>query len=339
MYLIIAQTMLKLILALAIGYGFRKARHFSPEVSKGLSTLIINVTSPLLILHAVSGASNEDRSLVYTVLAFGFVVYLILIVLSNLLVRCFRVPKYRRGAAASMLIFANSSFMALPVCQAFYGDRAVFYISMMMLPFNLYFFTYGLRLLSKDQQTLVEMQTKEPEAWKALHGVNAHGIAKLSQETQVSKGLDFRLFINPGLISALIAFVLFLTQTHLPDLLDASTSFVGNLTMPLSMICIGATMAEYPIVDIFKMRSLYWITALRLFGIAGLVRLSFFFLPSMQSVAGMLTLMFAMPVASMVVMAANEYGGDVEYASASVALTTLLSMLTIPVVALLYAVL
>lgn len=302
----VLSTMLKLLFALAVGYGFRKKRLFSKGAAKSFSALILYVSSPALILHAVAKPEEGQSSGVLSFLLLGAGIYLVLLFLVPLLTTLLRIEKTKRDAARALLLFANSSFMALPVCQSFYGDSSVLYISVMMLPFNLLFFTYGIYLL----------QSKDPER----------------RRTGVT--FEWKRLFNPGLISAVAALLFYCLRIPVPGVLDQSLEFIAGVTMPLSMVAIGATMAEYPLLEIFKMKSLYALSFCRLLLLPFLVRLSFFFLPDFGTRMPVMVTLFAMPSASMVVMAATELDSNTEYCSAGVVLTTLLSVLTIPAVTL-----
>lgn len=129
-------------------------------------------------------------------------------------------------------------------------------------------------------------------------------------------------------IVALLAYVL---QIRLPAIVSDSCYLIGNITTPISMLVIGASLAEVQLLSIFTERRLYAMTALRLVGIpiliyAGLVQLTSLN-PELIAIA---TITFGMPVGSMIVMLAQEFENQVGLAVRSVSLTTLACLLSVP---------
>lgn len=311
--------MLKLLFAMMIGYYLRKKNILNQQCNKNFSSLIIYVSSPALIIHAINSRSEVNGQTVYYFLFIGTLIYLALIPVSYFLAKILKVKKHRRGTASAILIFSNSSFMAIPVCQAFYGDYSIFYISLLLLPFNLLLFTYGFYLLGKDK---ILMQ-------------NSQNIASSKINKTSSKNTNnYKKLINPGLLSSLFAIFMYISNFHLPAAIDNSLAFVASITMPLSMITIGASLAEYKMKEIFSIKSLYPLIFIRLVLLPLAIRAIFFVLPMPNDLIPIITMIFAMPVASMVVMISTDLGADIEYSSAAVAISTICSMLTIPLMAL-----
>lgn len=136
--LVIFKTMIKLLLLLLLGYLLNKVSILDQNTSKKLSSLIVNVTTPLLILSSVCANSGGDRLSVLPVLGAGFLMYLGLILFGELAARLPVFKKENRGINACMMVFSNNAFMGIPVLQSIYGIEAIFYNSIINFPYNIF---------------------------------------------------------------------------------------------------------------------------------------------------------------------------------------------------------
>ncbi len=299
----IVVTMCKLWLSMLVGFVANKRGMLQKETSQKVSSLIIRVTSPLLIIGSVSGVGEGDQTEVLMALVIGICVYGGFSIIAVIIMRFWRVAPDRKGVYQLMMIFANCSFMGIPVCQSLLGDRGMFLEIIMNLPYNLLFFTYGVFLIMQDRGGNTKIRVRD--------------------------------ILTPGTIASILALVIYFTGAQLPRVLNEPINFVGNLTPALSMICIGSSMADYSMREIFKNKELYVISALRLVILPALG-----FLILSHSIDNLLltrvaTFSMAMPVGAMVAMGTSEYGGNTEVASSGVALSTIFSMATIPLIAVL----
>lgn len=304
--MLIVNTMCKLLTAILTGFYANKKGFLRTDATKSLSSLIIRIASPCLIITSLSSVGDVDHQEIYLVLLIGFAIYTLTPLLSFAFSKLWRIPDGSSGTYQAMLIFSNCGFMAIPVCQSFFGDSSVFLLSMMNLPYNLLFYTYGKYLLSKDGN----------------RGSSFH-----PQE-----------LINPGTIASLLAITMYFTGIRLPEFLSESVEFLGAVTTPLSMVCIGSSMADYSLKEVLHEKTLYWISICRLIlypAVTYLVLSAFIQDIRLVQIA---TIVMGMPVGSMVVMGAAEFQGNMKAASGGVALTTLLSIVTIPVMAVVMAI-
>ena len=117
--MVIIETMVKLLLLMALGFFLNKLGIFSRESNRMLSDLIVKVTTPLLIISSVceTGGEELNRLSILPVLGGAFILYLALIAAGELIARLPFFPKTERGATACMLVFSNNSFMGIPVLE------------------------------------------------------------------------------------------------------------------------------------------------------------------------------------------------------------------------------
>ena len=299
--MLLLQQMIVLFILMILGYYMRRKEIISDETCRSLSWIVVNIANPAMIL---SGSVNSEQGiegseLIMTMmLAIGIFAGLILVSLIVPLV--LRVPRRSVGAYRVMMIFSNIGFMGFPVISALYGTEALLYASVFLIPFNLLIYTYGILALKTNDET---------------------------------KGkLDLKKVLNIGVFSCILSIILSFIQIPMPSFVKTTVSTLSNLTAPLSMMVIGASMATIDVKKLFTDVKLLLFSALKLIvvPIVGLFILKTFIQSEM--ILGVCMVMIATPVASMTAMLAQQYDGDYELASRGVALTTILSVITMPLV-------
>lgn len=292
----IFSVMLKLLAAMAIGLFLKKKKVFTKETDASLCWTIVNVTLPALVLYAVAGPAGSGGESVLLYFFAGIALYLLLPLVCKPLVRLMKVEEEKRGVYELMLVFANVSFMGIPVLQSVYGNSAVFYNSLLHMTFNLCIFTYGDALLEKGGKTRV----------------------------------DLKKLLTPGSVSCILAMVIYFVKLPVPGPITESLGFVGNVTTPLSMVVLGSMLAEYRFSEIASDKRMYVLAFLKLMVLPTFVFAIARPIWGRTTFTGMLTLSAAMPAASLCVMLANQKKSCVKEASGGVLITTLLSMATVP---------
>lgn len=297
----IIAVLCKLFFLLVLGYGLHKKKILDTHMNNGISSLIVMVTNPALILSSLGAAGDSAKSDVLMLIGFGVGFYILLPIFAAIMVRLFRVQKDKRGTLQLLLIFSNTGFMAIPVVQTLYGDIAVFYCSILNMPFNFLIYSYGIYLLLRDQ-----------------HGEG--------------EKLNAKKFLNPGIIASAIALILYFSGLTMPTVVSETFGFIGNVTPPLSMLLLGSVLAEYPLSSMVKDLRVNVMMLVKLLVLPLMAFLISSLLFTDSAIIGITTLTFAMPCAAMCVMLCKQYGGDSEAASGAVVFSTILSLLTIPVV-------
>lgn len=300
----IITVLCKLFFLLVLGYFLHKKKLLDTHINSGISSLIVNVTNPALILSSLSATGSSTRGDVLRLVLFGVGFYILLPLLAFLMVRLLRIDRRKRATAELLLIFSNTGFMAIPVLQTLYGDISVFYCSILNLPFNFLIYSYGVYLLTKGAGS--------------------------------GQKIGPRQLISPGIIASALALIIYFSGLRLPAVLNDTFSFIGGVTPPLSMLLLGSVLAEYPLASMLKDTRLNLMLLLKLL----ILPLCAYFASTLiftdPTIIGINTLTFAMPCASMCVMLCKEYNGDSMTASVSVVFSTILSLITIPLVFLLF---
>lgn len=303
----IAIALCKLFSLLIVGYFLNKKKILDSHINTGLSALLLNATNPALILSSLGATGGVAKGDVSKLLIFGLCFYIMLPVIAWIVVHLLRIHPSKRSIAQLLIIFSNTGFMAIPILQTLYGDVSVFYSNILNLPFNFLFFSYGVYLINREN------------------------IISSAEGGQTGQKLNWRKFINPGIIASAIALILYFCEIRLPKVATETFSFLGNMTPPLSMIILGSVLAEYPLSSIFKDLKINLMLVLKqlLLPVVATVLAHLVFTDPV--ITGIITLTFAMPCATMTVMLSKEYKSDTLTASAGVVFTTVLSLITIPI--------
>jgi predicted permease len=300
-YSSIFNQILILFILLIVGYISRKINIFDDKITKGLSDLILKITLPAMIIGSMIGNDNPDLAEKFgKILLISISVYSITFILALLLPRIIGSRPYELGVFEFAIMFSNVGFMGYPVTAAVFGEEGVFYAAIFNLPFNLLVFTIGIIFLS-------------------------------SKQGQKSK-INPKLLINPGVIAVLIGFILFSLNINLPKAITGSLDLLGSVTTPLSMIVIGGLLAKVRINKIFSNYRVYIIMIFRLFLVPLVI---YFVLKNFVGgvyLLGVPVLLSAMPVAANSAILAEEYKGNAELASQTVFITTLFSVISIPLI-------
>ena len=138
---------------------------------------------------------------------------------------------------------------------------------------------------------------------------------------------------NIGVIACITAMLLYFLQTPVPSFLQAFITNLGNLTAPLSMMIIGASLAQMPLKELFLDKKLLLFSLVKLLLLPAVWMIMVNRVAEQEILRGVCLVMMATPAGSMTAMLAQQYGGDYETASSGVALTTVLSVITMPLLA------
>ena len=300
-YSSIFNQILILFILLIVGYTARKINIFDDKVTKGLSDIILKITLPAMIIGSMVG--NDDPNLAEQfgkILLISLSVYAITFVLAIILPRIIGSRPFEKGVFEFAIMFSNVGFMGYPVTAAVFGEEGVFYAAIFNLPFNLLVFTIGIIFLS-------------------------------SKQGQKSK-INPKLLINPGVIAVLTGFIIFSLKIPLPTAITGSLDLLGSVTTPMSMIVIGGLLAKVSINKIFSNYRVYLITIFRLFLVPVIVYFALKNFVDGVYLLGVPVLLSAMPVAANSAILAEEYKGNAELASQTVFITTLFSIISIPLI-------
>ncbi|MBO6157932.1 MAG: AEC family transporter [Firmicutes bacterium] len=312
----ILTALFKLVALLAIGFVIYRKKYIDEHFNRGLSWLVVNITNPCLIIGSLASAGDIPQQTVMKLVVYGIGYYVMLPFLAALIVRVTGIRKEDRGTAALLAVFSNTGFMAIPIMQTLYGDMSIFVINILNLPFNFLVYTYGIYLIQKD------IRAKQEEK-----------LAAEGQKTASSRiKLDWKLFLTPGIVASIIALILYFFKIQMPQPLTVTFRFIGDVTPPLTMLLLGAVLAESPIADAFTNVKLDLAMLLKLFLMPLLAFVSARLVFDDPVIIGITVLTFAMPCGTMGVMLSKNFGGNTRMAAGGIFFSTIVSLITIPLV-------
>lgn len=298
--MVVFQTMLKLFLLLILGFVLFKCHIFDEYTNKKISALIVNVASPMLIISSIAGVEGSNKSIVFLMIGAGILMYIGFIILGKIINRIFPFPKKDWPVYECMVVFANTGFMGYPVLLGVFGQEAVFYASLIHMAFNFFVYTYAIMCLTKGDDSEFK--------------------------------LNFKQLLTPGIILIFVGIFIYLFDIQLPSVLMDTINSVGSLTAPLSMMMIGSSLAVYPIKDSFTDWRSYVFAFVRLMIVPFVTMIMCRLLHIDAYYANITIITNAMPVGSMVLMLATQYNANVKIVTRNIVVSTLLSVITIPIV-------
>ena len=305
---IVIQQMLVLFALMVVGYFCYKAAWLDKNAYGKLSKIVVNVMNPMLIINGVLNKdTGDDYRKVLTNLLLVGIYFVLLIMMSFLVVRILKISHPLESLYRLMLIFSNVGFIAIPVISSVYGESAVLYIAFYILGYNFLLYTYGLHL--------VEVSVGENESGK---GEKA-----------------YKKIINSGVIACIAAILIFATGIRVPSSVEAFVSYLGEPAVPLSMLLIGASMAQQDLKQLFADIKMYLFLLIRMLLIPVAAVFIIKGIAIDPRIKGTFILMLAMPVGSIVVLLAADRGADETCCIKGSILSTLFSVVTIPLVSLL----
>ena len=300
----IVVTMAKLLFTMAVGFYLNRKNILDQETSKKMSAMVVNFTAPLLIISSASQVAGDNQSVIVLMLFSGLFLYLMFPVLSMVVARLVHAPSDCRGVYQCMVMLANTAFIGYPVVQALYGESAIFYPTIFNFGYNVLFYTYASFLLDRDAGQASRFEPKR--------------------------------LLSAGLLAGIAALIIPFSGISLPDIILQPCSFIGSITTPMSMLIVGSNMANYPIHDIFSEKKIYIMAFIRLLVMPILTAVYMSFLTKDPLLICMTSMTIGMPVGSMVAMASSKYEKQGRIGSISVVMTTICSMATIPVLAVIF---
>lgn len=275
----------------------RRLGYFTDETIRGTTQIVVNITLPCLTISNMQRDFSMDvlRNFLITL---GLSAAFILLAIGGALLLFKKRPHDRLAVLANLQGFSNCGFMGYPIILAVNPDWMIYAVAY-NIAYTVFTWTIGMGLY--------------------------HGREGMSLR---------RALLNPNIISAVIGFVLFCTSVHLPDIPARVLSMLGGLTTPLSMLLIGTRVCGVHLGD-FKDRDYHLTALLRLVVQPLLVLALLRVLPIAPAVAGTIFLLTAMPCGTITAMQAELYGGDRVFAARAIAYSTLLSLVTVPLLSML----
>jgi hypothetical protein len=293
----IIQELAVLLVIIGIGVYFGHKGLLDAKCSEQLNRMVIHIAFPALILSSMDKDFTIERlEDSFGLISISWLCFGAVIVFLEIWKRVSKRQERELGLLRFLVIFGNTAFMGYPIIRAIYGEDGVFYASMFNLAHNFVCFSYGLSLLKPGRQIKIR-----------------------------------ELFCNIGFLATAIGFVIFLIPDTLPYILHRPLSWLGDMTIPICLLIMGAKLGRSRLCELVRPRAIWMTSLIRLvvFPTVLLIVLSAFHLP--QRLVVIPTIIFGTPVALTASLFAEEYGNDGEVASRAVVLSNLLAVATLPI--------
>lgn len=289
--------------AMLIGFLIVKTGYVKAEVRDAISKLIVRVALPALIISSISNKDLEKEFLGNLFLAFCLSLFCIisLFLLGTLVAKLLRLEGATATVHRLLTSLGNVIFFGYPIIYALYGEMGFFYAIIYWLLNDLFLWTVGVFLFSRGSE----------------------------KEESVSL---FKRLLNPNTISFLIAVLMFVFGIKLPPIIEPAISGIGALTTYLSMIFIGMALATVDVKKAFKSYGVFIVVLLKLIVMPLVFIFIFRLIPADKVILSVIILEAAMPAQTVLTILANDYKSDYEYAAVGMFVTTVASLVTMPVV-------
>ena len=287
-----------LFLLIMVGFASRKLKLVSDTLAHEISRLIVNVTLPIFLITSMNFSfSKEVLGKSIWLIIISFCVYMAAIMLSYVYIKLIRADEADRDVYQYVSIFANVGFMGYPVLHVVLGEIGVFYGAVFNIAFSVFVWTYGVFLLTRNKGSRV----------------------------------DLKKVLNPSLVGIMIGFVLFLTDAVLPAAMDETLNLIGATTTPLSMMAIGYMLTDVRPRELISDHRLYVTSLYRLVLFPAALFTVLYAIGLREYLLIVPVIIFGMPAAVNTAIIASRYGNNYKLASKLVFVSTLMSIITLPI--------
>ena len=278
-------------LLMAVGILLSRRGFLSPQGTKDLGAILLRIIIPCVIVKSYITTYSRER-LLELALSAGLALVAFILAMGI----AYLVYGKRRRIENFAAAFCNAGFIGIPLAQAVIGDEGVFYMAASVALLNLFQWTYGVYIMTDRKDS-----------------IRAKTIVK-----------------NPVVIAIVVGIALFLSRLPVPGILTSTLGYIAGMNTPVAMILMGTYMAKLPWRKLLDKRA-YGCVLFRLVVIPAVVLAVFWALPiTNQNVALAAYLAAATPVGANICVFAQQYDCDYEFSVVTVCLSTVLSIVTVP---------
>lgn len=285
-------------LLMGIGFIFNKKGKFTDEGIKQITNILLTIVTPCVLIDAYQKKVFTARLLKELLIAAGLslAVQIIAVIIGMLIFKKDKNEHYRINIFSTA--YSNCGFMAIPLLSATLGDDGIFFGSAYLAMFSLLSWTHGLYVISGKRSE-----------------ISAKNLLK-----------------NPGVAGTAIALLLFFMKISLPQVISQTVSYVAGLNTPLAMFVLGTYLVGINFRKIFSEKTVYICLFLRLIAVPAVAVLIASFIKTNPLIVKSVIIPAACPVAAICTLFSAKYGKDASYATEIVASSTLISIITIPLI-------
>lgn len=293
---ILKQTIIMLMLIL-VGVLCAKTKIISKETNKQLSSFVLQVVNPVLILMSFQTDYRPELAKnLLTTFGLSVLAFAVMIICSYIFVR------NKDGKETAIERFAstysNCAFMGIPLLNALFGSEGVFYLTAFIAVFNFFVWTHGVILMSGEK--------------------NFKQVVKI--------------FYSPTIIAIVLGILMFFLRIKIPSVPAKALQYIADINTPMAMIVSGVTISEANVLGILKKPGIYYVSLLKLIVIPLILSVILSLFDVDEKVRLTIIVASAAPPAAMCTLFAIKHGKNSLYSSEIFTAGTLLSVLTLPTV-------
>lgn len=297
MFINVLTQVLILLILIMLGVTLTKLKMLSEITIKQMTDLVLTLVTPCVIIK--SFVREYDPATLKNLLvsfAIAIIVHFGYIIFSRILIS--DKDENRQKVLQFSTIFSNCAFMSIPLMQSLIGDLGVFYGTSFIAVFNIFVWSYGVFL---------------------MNGKNSNFTPK-------------KILLNPGIIGVAIGLLIYFLNIPIPKIVYEPISFMAALNTPLPMIIIGYHLANSNVLEGLKNFKTLYTIFIRLLLFPALILFCMYICGIKGEVLIACTICAAAPTAAITTMFASKYGGDTPLSVSTVSLSTILSVLTMPII-------
>lgn len=315
--------MIMITLLIALGFISYKKGILNDKAGVAISALIVNITNPCLMLSSLLGSDERVSGRLLMLGLLGAVItYALLLIIAELIPIIFKVEKSERYCYYLLTLFGNIGFIGIPLTSAVLGNDALVYVCFHNLVFSFIVYTVGIGKIAAAARESGE--SGEPK--------NRPPASSLPIRKRIIYSLI--LMINPGTIAALLGLVLYVTGRSLPNLLLLTVDYAGRSTTFLSMMVLGIAVAKMPLMRVIRNYRLLIFSLVRLILVPVMILFVLKLFIHDELIIYTSALMLAVPAGNMPLIMATGKGLKADTISDGIVLSTVLSIITIPIITL-----
>ena len=297
------KTLLTFFLLVLFGFFIKKINLVSDKTVDELSDVLLKIILPSSIIASGFEGKNSDIKSVWLSLVIISICYVFFFVSSFIVFRGIVKDKVKRNLAINMSVFANTGFIGFPLVNAIFGSGGMIYAVVYNLLYNIFMYTIGIRLFGDEKGRKLDIKA---------------------------------IILNPLTIASLFALVLFFLPLDGGGVVEDFLSTIGGMSGPLSMMLVGSWLIGVDLKSVLKKPLCYLVSLMRLLVLPLFVFFVLTFLGADEIMKNTITLISAIPVGTLNVIFAKKYGGDAVFANETMIQTLVFSVVTIPLIVLLF---
>lgn len=294
---------IEIFLLMAVGYILAKKGYFDKNTRTQLTNIILTVILPCSIVKSFQMEVTKELLMnTFMILIISFGIQGLYAITNRVLYR--KLPEDRRSCCQYGTMVSNAGFMGMPIAESVFGSTGLLYASIFLIPQRIFMWSTGLSLFAKAEQGNVFK----------------------------------KVATNPCIIAIYIGVIVMIAKMYginLPTPVNQTIAAISSCNTALSMFVIGGILTEVNANEILD-KEVFFYSFVRLIALPLIILVTTRLLGLDELPANVCVLLSAMPAASATAMLAQKYNANAKYASKLVFVSTVLSLITLPIITLLF---